>query len=83
VGLTTSPRKEALTVEKLLIIAVGQKGPKASNRKRGQVSSWTAAPAEDELNKAYRLRMFTENEVLKRQAQACDKNVVTEMWRAA
>jgi hypothetical protein len=67
--LTTPPRKIALTVEMLLTIATGRNGPMASYRKRGQVSSWTVATAEEEeeeLSEAYRLRMLTENEVLKR-----------------
>jgi hypothetical protein len=41
VGLTASPSKKALTVEKPLNIA-------ESNRKRGQGSSWTVAPEEEE-----------------------------------
>jgi hypothetical protein len=36
---------KALTVEKLLTIAAGRK---ESNRKRGQGSSWTVAPEEEE-----------------------------------
>jgi hypothetical protein len=41
VGLTAPSSKKLLTVEKLLTIA-------GSNRKRGQGSSWTVSPEEED-----------------------------------
>lgn len=66
----------------LLAIAPGRKGPVASSHEK-RPRFRTAAPAEDELSEAYRLRMTTENNALKSWADTPDKHVVTYIGKAA